>query len=407
MIIVILLIILFLLLVITNTNTNEHFELEDNNYSIIKPYKKNYAYYGLKIEVEPIELITLLSDLKKENENKSQTPTNNEFIKTTPNILDSDYINTRKWIVDSISNTVLSSPKFKLLQNKLHYEVIHQELNSFEMTEDESIKKYIFVLTLHRKNADIGFIIYFDISNYINENIFTINNFKLLGTPIEDEIRFGKLTNHSKNHLEDCSMSHPSHDCNSLMSYDENYIENNMEFLDTVKLEHARSTEESLYKCFGKIASNEIECISKEYEQTGTDGEAEVVMTNKKGIWAKSKCTIDEECPYYLANQNYTNRRGGCVNGECEMPLMGGNLNEPDALTPTIPNPNKKPICHNCNKQECEGLDCFNCCEDQENTDLYPMLSSPDYAFYGDIEHRLDQKDKFEINGYSPYKFSF
>jgi len=399
MIIVFLLISLFLLLVITNTN--EHFELEDNDYSIIKPYKKNYSYYGLKLEVEPNELITLLSDLKKENENKSQTSTNMEFLKTEPNINDSDYINTRKWIVDSISNTVLSSPKFKLLQNELHYEVIHQELNSFEMSEDESIKKYIFVLTLHRKNADIGFIIYFDISNYINENIFTINNFKLLGTPMEDEIKFGSLTNHTKGQQEDCSMSHPSYDCNSLMSYDENYIENNMEFLDNVKLEHARGTEESLYKCFYKDASNELECISKEYEKTGTDGEAEIVMTNKKGIWAKSKCTINEECPYYLANQNYTNKRGGCVNGECELPL------NVDALTPTIPNTNKEPVCHNCNKLVCEGLDCFKCCKDQENPQLYPGLSSPDYAFDGDIESRLDQKVKFEESGYSPFKFSF
>ena len=399
MIIVILLITLFLLLVITNTN--EHFELEDNNYSIIKPYTKNYSYYGLKIEVEPSEFITILSDLKKETETNRQSSSNNEFVKNTPNILDSDYINTRKWIVDSISNTVLISPKFKLLQNELHYEVIHQELKSFETNEDESVKKYIFVLTLHRKNADIGFIIYFDISNYINQNIFTINNFKLLGTPIEDEIRFGKLTNHSKNHQEACSMSHPSYDCNSLMSYDENYIENEMEFLDNVKIEQARSKEEELYKCFGKDASNEIECISRIYDQTETDGKAEIVMTNNKGIWAKSKCTIDEECPYYLANQNYTNTRGGCVDGKCEMPL------NVDALTPTIPNPNKMPLCHNCNKTNCEGLDCFNCCKDQENTGLYPGLSSPDYAFDGDIEHRLDQKDKFERNGYSPYKFSF
>ena len=399
MIIVILLIILFLLLVITNTN--EHFELEDNNYSIIKPYTKNYAYYGLKIEVEPNDFITILSDLKRENDTNRPLSSNNELIKNTPNILDSDYINTRKWIVDSISNTVLISPKFKLLQNELHYEVIHQELNIFEMTEDESIKKYIFILTLHRKNADIGFIIYFDISNYVNQNRFTINNFKLLGTPIEDEIRFGKLTNHSKNHQETCSMGHPSYDCNSFMSYDENYIENNMEFLDNVKVEKARSKEEELYKCFGKDASNEIECISKEYDQNETDGKAEIVMTNNKGIWAKSKCTIDEECPYYLANQNYTNTRGGCVDGKCEMPL------NVDALTPTIPNPNTNPFCHNCNKQVCEGLDCFNCCKDQENTGLYPGLSSPDYAFDGDIEPRLDQKDKFEINGYSPYKFSF
>ena len=59
MIIVILLILLFLFLVVTNTN---------ENFSIIKPYKKDFKYYGLKLEVEPNEFITLLSDLKKNTE---------------------------------------------------------------------------------------------------------------------------------------------------------------------------------------------------------------------------------------------------------------------------------------------------------------------------------------------------
>ena len=49
------------------------------------------------------------------------------------------------------------------------------------------------------------------------------------------------------------------------MSYDKDYIEKNMEFLDNIKIEQARAKEEELYKCFYKDANNEIECISKEY----------------------------------------------------------------------------------------------------------------------------------------------
>ena len=121
MIIVCLLILLFLFLVITNTN--EHF-------SIIKPYKKDFKYYGLKLEIEPIEMITLISDLKK-NTIKLFHP-EIEFIEKPPDLMDSDYIKTRKWIVDSISKSVLTSPKFKLLQNELNYEIIDEELKTYK-----------------------------------------------------------------------------------------------------------------------------------------------------------------------------------------------------------------------------------------------------------------------------------
>lgn len=387
MIIVCLLILLFLFLVITNTN--EHF-------SIIKPYKKDFKYYGLKLEIEPIEMITLISDLKK-NTIKLFHP-EIEFIEKPPDLMDSDYIKTRKWIVDSISKSVLTSPKFKLLQNELNYEIIDEELKTYKTNNDESIKKYIFVLTLHRKYADIGFIVYFDIDYLVNQNEFTINNFKLLGTPIEDEIRFGSLTNHDNNHIEKCSIQPNSYECNSLMSHDKDYIEKNMEFLDNIKIEQARSKEEELYKCFYKDANNEIECNSREYLKSKN---SEDIIKGSKGIWAKSKCTINEECPYYLANKNYSNNRGGCINGKCEMPL------NVDLLTPLIPFPGSEPLCHNCNKKSCQGIDCFKCCKDQENPDLYPGLTSPDYAFDSDIEARLNNKDKFENAGYSPFKFSF
>lgn len=387
MIIVCLLILLFLFLVITNTN--EHF-------SIIKPYKKDFKYYGLKLEVEPSEFITLISDLKKDTNIPNQPKI--EFIEKTTDLLDSDYIKTRKWIVDSISQIVLNSPKFRLLQNELNYEIIKEELRSYKTNEEQSVKKYIFVLTLHRKYADIGFIVYFDINYFVNQNKFSIDNFKLLGTPIEDEIKFGTLTNHSDNHIEKCSIEPNSYKCNTLMSYDNDYIEKNMEFLDNIKIEQARTKEEELYKCFYKEANNELECISKEYIKSK---DSEDITMGSKGIWAKSKCTINEECPYYLANKNYSNNRGGCINGKCEMPL------NVDLLTPLMPSPDMEPLCHNCNKDSCEGIDCFKCCKDQENPDLYPGLVSPDYAFDSDIEARLNETNKFENMGYSPFKFSF
>lgn len=90
--------------------------------------------------------------------------------------------------------------------------------------------------------------------------------------------------------------------------------------------------------------------------------------------------SVSNECPYYRANKNYPNDRGGARGtGYCEMPL---------GLEPIgfrYSHPRSQALCHNCGKDKTIGP----CCKEQERDKLtYPTLVTPDYAFPGD---RLDR----------------
>lgn len=84
--------------------------------------------------------------------------------------------------------------------------------------------------------------------------------------------------------------------------------------------------------------------------------------------WDKP-CTTNDECPFYQANKNYKNYRGGCVDGYCEFPLGIRRISfrEYDRSS--------EPVCHGCNKNT------ILCCNEQKDKTLYPHLRSPDYVF--------------------------
>ena len=100
---------------------------------------------------------------------------------------------------------------------------------------------------------------------------------------------------------------------------------------------------------------------------------------------------VNEECPYYLANKNYLNSRGGSRGGFCELPL-GLNLK---GFRKVDPNPANKPLCYNCidNKGFYGFKTLGDCCEEQAvNRVKYPTLKSPDYAFPSDIHDRAARR---------------
>ena len=95
---------------------------------------------------------------------------------------------------------------------------------------------------------------------------------------------------------------------------------------------------------------------------------------------------VNEECPFFKANTNYLNSRGGVKGGFCELPL-GMNLK---GFRNIDKNPSAKPLCYNC----IDGFYGFKtlgpCCEDQANDKVaYPTLSSPDFAFPSDTRDRF------------------
>ena len=399
----ILLCLIFFVYLIISTN-NEYFK----DYGVIKPYVRNYRYYGIKAEIHPLQMIGLLNFLqKKYPESIIDTKvSNNKELKT--------YENVKVWINNLISKVACSMAvddielieniedeikinelkKFRKIQNNNSFEIIDDELLQTEISNLQRINKFKFVITLYREPAEIGYIIYLDISYDKVNARYSINNFKVLGVLMEDQI---KLKN--KDLDESCSIQEPNEKCNNNLSFSNDYDEKKQKFMESIQLNKAIDRENELFKCFFKDALNKNECES--YELIKKEGTTETIKSNP-GLWAKSRCTIDEECPFFKANQNYPNTRGGCKrDGYCEMPV------NVTAITPTMAQYNNQPLCYNCRKNNCEGLECLKCCDDQMDKNKYPNLVTPDYMFENDTTVRLENESYFTTKGYSPTKTNF
>jgi hypothetical protein len=111
---------------------------------------------------------------------------------------------------------------------------------------------------------------------------------------------------------------------------------------------------------------------------------------DKGGIWDTIPIS-SYECPFYKANQNYPNNFGELLNNACELPKnMQGIGNRYFSADPKY-----KPLCYNCkNNLIGEGSLGF-CCDEQRDTEKYPLLLTPDYAFVGDSELRSRYSDIF------------
>ena len=93
------------------------------------------------------------------------------------------------------------------------------------------------------------------------------------------------------------------------------------------------------------------------------------------GLHWDRMCKFDSECPFFNANTNYPNLRGGCNSGMCEMPI-GVRRVSYKAFDQT-----SRPMCYGCD----DPADAF-CCNDQ---------AKPDYAFFNDA---LERKTNYLVN---------
>ena len=126
------------------------------------------------------------------------------------------------------------------------------------------------------------------------------------------------------------------------------------------------------YKCFG----------TKKWHRTKEE------CDKNYGKWDKP-CSNDYECPFFKKNKNYTNERGRCKSGICDMPLNVQII----GYTKFKDGDDYKPYCHNCRDDfdklvSSKGMG--PCCDEQRDRYLYPKLASPDYAFPGDEGDRKE-----------------
>lgn len=140
------------------------------------------------------------------------------------------------------------------------------------------------------------------------------------------------------------------------------------------------------YHCYGDSTFTRQKSCESIYDQYGN------LKLKGRGYWDK-QCEKNEDCPFYKANKNYPNERGGCNDGWCEMPV---NIKQ---TSYRLYEPSSQPYCYNCDVSD----DRYRCCSQQEqkSKDAYTLMSSADYAFAGDASERQQHKNDFFQRGLS------
>lgn len=112
--------------------------------------------------------------------------------------------------------------------------------------------------------------------------------------------------------------------------------------------------------------------------KTECEGTVDRNGNNKPSYNWDRPCVTNTECPFYLKNKNYTNERGGCNNGYCELPVGIKRLSYRE-YDKNFTEANY-PRCHGCGVND--GIDC---CKKQEQKN---KKKGPNYVFMNDNEDK-------------------
>jgi len=245
---------------------------------------------------------------------------------------------------------------------------------------------YIFILDVYRPFKFSGYQIYFEVIYNLNSKEILIKQANVLSPiPQQDLLIF---PGYDKNFYSQQQIYYKYPDNpyqgknHEIRTSEQDKIlaskKQTSQILQKRKMNNILQFMDRSFSCYGSTGNNYYQCTSDKN-----------ILNRPKssGIWDKP-CIINEECPFYLANKNYLNDRGGCVNGFCEMPINVERLTyrNYNLITP--------PFCHNCknNNEKC-------CNEQKTDKKKYPNLITPDYAFSGDFFERYRQKELLEKRG--------
>lgn len=220
---------------------------------------------------------------------------------------------------------------------------------------------------------------YFAYRLYLESFISGYSNLKhskisLVGLISEDRFRLKKAYNYevSKNVKIYSKFPQTPYKADKHYMRDDNYTTSLLKKSTAEKILKKRGLPRIGMRCYDGIGELKKYCESeKNYLGKPT----------RKGTW-DTPCQKNEECPFYQANKNYPNQRGGCVQGKCQMPL---NVRRKGAR---YYDPNHLPYCYNC------SLSNPSCCKEQLHK--IPNLKSPDYAFENDIIDRVKHRHLLE-----------
>jgi hypothetical protein len=138
------------------------------------------------------------------------------------------------------------------------------------------------------------------------------------------------------------------------------------------RLELPETYLDSTYSCYGDTTTNMKALCESAYDMVGEP-------KTRNTTW-DHPCVTDSDCPYFQANKNYPNNRGGCKDsGVCELPIGVRRISYRK-----YDDQNRfAPYCYGCDPYDTK------CCENQEN---------PDYAFENDTSERTNSELNLPIS---------
>jgi hypothetical protein len=298
-----------------------------------------------------------------------------------------------------------------------NYFISDYQIIKMEYHQTLNLYKYTLLIEAHRDNKHHGYIFYIESLFKPDKMNIWITKAILRGIQPQDKLAFRHLNSYKKsdnivgselNSLEkesdDMKLLKELYDAIRKKEKTEKPSENSANNNISNQLFYRNLDDVSSRKCFKP--GNQYWAFSK----TSNDCLSYDPEIKKVGIWDK-ECTQNEDCPFYKANKNYPNSKGGCINGTCQLPIGMNTIGFKHYTK-------DKPICYNCHKKikvmtadgktiiterNCSGVECNKCCDMQNDKELYPTLDSPDYAFENDSSDRhasinILTKKKLEVD---------
>ena len=360
MIIIIILIISFIVIYLTFINKVEKFINFTDKYSIgiLDNSIKKKHFFNANMEMSNTEMENILEKIKKK---KMRI-----MFKNNRDIKQKLYTNIQQFLLNEINNPVQN--KYRL------FSIINKELIKYKKNRNDILIS--FILEIYRNAKYSSFQLYISTIYNKNNKIAHFKEIKLIANKSSQDLFL--LPGYSKEYIQ----LYRNYNDNIQYNGDKTYIRNsnnndilpsktqNIEIKDNRLNDKIRNFINKSYKCYGSKGNDIYNCLSDKNIMG---------LSKKKGIWDRV-CYTNDDCPFYKANKNYDNTRGGCINGTCEMPFNVKNL------TYRYYDINTKPYCYNCKNNTND------CCSDQMKEN--PKMKSPDYMFQGDLLGRYENKEQ-------------
>ena len=415
---------------------------------------RTLANFSMTDEFDFYQIYTLIKNLKNNiysftykflpDDQKTQIKSSEKLIAINSGAIN----NTDLELFNRLKLELISSFNSLIIKNGLYvpyhpfqfFKIINSNMISNKIINNNSnnnSNNFVFTLTFAREYKFQQFIIYYDVDlistktdiSTINYTV-NLNKVELIGIPIPKGIEFhsNQKTNYKPSSDDTTINSNTNSNTNTDYYYKDQVSENstidvsqssetssrfnnpNLKYIDitetgdmdntmfdetsqSAKIESrimnvAKDQQFNNHKCYGLVNG-----ISQELPQYKNPIFCKSFHPeiNQNGIW-DSPCQVNNDCPFYKANKNYTNEFGKCdkLSGQCEMP-MGVVPIGFTKFGKTEPN------CYNCGANRLDSK----CCETQSELIKSGIVNynSPDYVFTGDESYRKQFENELKSIG--------